>query len=244
MMEIVITMAGFGSRFRRAGYQLPKYQIEAHGRPLFDWSMLSLQGFDCCNPHYCFLVRGEDRAEGFIHQRCEQLGIRHFDLVELDQPTDGQATTALLAAQVWDPKQPLLIYNIDTYVEPGWMNASALRGDGFIPCFCGEGDHWSFVRLDETGRAAEVREKVRISQHCTLGAYYFRTAGLYQQLYHSYYTQGGEQNLEMGERYVAPLYNHLIQLGGEVYIDTIPQKVVHILGTPQELEVFLGEGTQ
>ena len=45
-MTIVITMAGLGSRFRKAGYNVPKYMIEAHGKTLFEWSMESLKGFD------------------------------------------------------------------------------------------------------------------------------------------------------------------------------------------------------
>ena len=34
-MTIVITMAGLGSRFRKAGYTVPKYQIEVNGHTLF-----------------------------------------------------------------------------------------------------------------------------------------------------------------------------------------------------------------
>ena len=44
-MTILITMAGLGTRFREAGYTVPKYQIEAKGKTLFAWSMESLAGF-------------------------------------------------------------------------------------------------------------------------------------------------------------------------------------------------------
>ena len=47
-------------------------------------------------------------------------------------------------------------------------------GDGFIPCFKAEGTHWSFVKLNDTGKAVEVREKERISDNCTIGLYYFK----------------------------------------------------------------------
>ena len=45
-MTIIITMAGLGSRFRKAGYECPKYMIEAKGKTLFEWSMGSLIGYN------------------------------------------------------------------------------------------------------------------------------------------------------------------------------------------------------
>lgn len=185
-MTIVIAMAGLGNRFRQAGYSVPKYQIKAKGKPLFDWSMISLSGYLDGTERFIFITRKEDKAEDFIQERCQVLNINDYKVIELDHLTDGQATTAMLAAPYWNRGDALLIYNIDTYVEPGVMNASQLKGDGFIPCFAGQGDHWSFVRLNSVGEAVEVREKVRISEHCTLGAYYFKTCDLYEQLYHKY----------------------------------------------------------
>ena len=38
-IDIVITMGGLGSRFRKMGYQVPKYMIEAKGKSLFEWSL-------------------------------------------------------------------------------------------------------------------------------------------------------------------------------------------------------------
>lgn len=241
-LTIVITMAGIGNRFRKVGYTVPKYQIEAHGRPLFDWSMLSLQGYASLSPNYIFIVRAQDKASAFIKVRCSMLKITEFKMIEIDELTDGQATTAMLAAATWNSGLPVLIYNIDTYVEPGEMNAQQLCGDGFIPCFNGEGDHWSFVKTDAFGKAIEVREKERISDHCTLGAYYFKTGLLYEQLYRRYYFD--EKRMEKGEKYIAPLYNELITSGGTVCISDVPVQTVHVLGTPEELELFLRESIE
>lgn len=236
-MTIVITMAGLGSRFRKAGYKVPKYMIEAHGKTLFEWSMESLAGFESEDNAYIFIVRREDNASAFICQTCKKMGIERVKVIEIDALTDGQATTAMLAATEWDKETSLLIYNIDTYVEAGEMNENQIEGDGFIPCFHAEGTHWSFVKLDAENKAVEVREKERISDNCTLGAYYFKTCGLYEQLYNEYYSQNDK--LEKGEKYVAPLYNYLIEKGGEVRISIVDFDKVHVLGTPEELEVFL-----
>lgn len=236
-LDIVITMAGLGSRFRKAGYKVPKYMIEAHGKTLFEWSMISLTGYQEMAEQYIFIVRKEDQSSEFIKKECEKLGINKHQVIEIDYLTDGQATTAMLAKDAWNKDNALLIYNIDTYVEPGQMSYEELKGDGFIPCFCGKGDHWSFVKLDKEEKAVEVREKVRISDYCTLGAYYFRSCGLYETLYSEYYFE--DSNLEKGEKYVAPLYNYLISKGKEVYISVVEEKAIHVLGTPEELDVFV-----
>lgn len=188
---------------------------------------------------YIFIAMKEEgiNIEGFIKEKCQELGIANYHLILLDYLTDGQATTATLAEKYWNQEHALLIYNIDTYVEPGQMNSEELKGDGFIPCFKAEGDHWSFVRLDEQDRVVEIREKQRISDHCTLGAYYFKTCGLYKKLYDEYYSE--EKNLVKGEKYVAPLYDYLLSQGGEIYISDIAPERVHVLGTPEELEYFL-----
>lgn len=240
-IDIVITMGGLGSRFRKAGYTVPKYMIEAKGKTLFEWSIISLDGYKEQIDKYIFIAMRDDTCdvEGFITAKCKEIGIVNYEVMLLNYLTDGQATTAMLAEKYWCPDHGLLIYNIDTYVEPGEMNSEELHGDGFIPCFQAEGDHWSFVRLDGKGQVVEIKEKQRISQYCTLGAYYFKTCALYKSLYDEYYSQ--TQNLVNGEKYVAPLYDYLLKKNGEIYISNIDPKRVHVLGTPEELDIFLNE---
>ena len=88
-------------------------------------------------------------------------------------------------------------------------------------------------------RLLEIKEKQRISNYCTLGAYYFKTCGLYEDLYNEYYSK--TQELVNGEKYVAPLYDYLLSKGGEIYISDIEPARVHVLGTPEELQAFLDE---
>ena len=204
--------------------------------------MISLEGYMDRADKYVFIAMKDENndVEGFIRSKCEELSIMDPKVILLDYLTDGQATTAMLADKYWEREHALLIYNIDTYVEAGEMNSAELKGDGFIPCFQAEGDHWSFVRLDDTGRVAEIKEKKRISNYCTLGAYYFRTCALYEDLYNEYY-QNKDRELVNGEKYVAPLYDYLLSKGGDIYISDISPEKVHVLGTPEELQAFLRE---
>lgn len=237
MTTVVITMAGRGQRFRDAGHDGPKYTIEVHGRTLFAWSLLSLSSWLRSGVHLVLVARAEDQAGPFVRAQCAQLGIMSFALVELDHTTDGQATTVLAAAaQVLDLDAPLLVYNIDTHVDPGALAADRVRGDGWLPCFPGPGAAWSFARADDDGRVLEVREKERISEDATIGLYWFRSFRLYQELYDG--AVGAGRGVQAGERYIAPLYDDLVQRGGRVYLERLPFEAVVPLGTPAEVAAF------
>lgn len=236
-MQIIITMAGLGTRFRKAGYDCPKYMIGAKGKTLFEWSLDSLLDYNPYVGKYIFVVRSEDNSGNFIREQCKKYGIKNIEIIEIDYMTDGQATTCMLAIPHCNPDESIMVYNIDTYVEPYEMKYLDITGDGHIPCFHADGDHWSFARLDEKGSVVEVREKVRISDNCTLGAYYFSSAKLYKKLYDEYYSDNSK--IEKNEKYIAPLYNYMIEKGMKVTISTVDVEKVHVLGTPEELNVFL-----
>ncbi|MDQ3715319.1 MAG: NTP transferase domain-containing protein [Actinomycetota bacterium] len=238
MTTVVVTMAGRSQRFRDAGYDAPKFTIEVHGRTLFEWSLRSLWSWLTLDDVHLILVsRREDAAQGFVRRRCEAFGIASWSLVELDHTTDGQATSVLAALpQVVDLDAALLIYNIDTHVDPAVLSADRVRGDGWLPCFPGRGAAWSFARADQDGRVLEVREKQRISDDATIGLYWFRSFRLYENLY-AQASQAG-RGLHAGERYIAPLYDDLVRRGGTVYLERLPYEAVVPLGTPAEVEAF------
>jgi NDP-sugar pyrophosphorylase family protein len=236
---IAITMAGFGSRFRDAGYDCPKYMISVRGDTLFGWSLRGLDRFIKTGSPFLFVVRAADQAEDFILHGAKAAGIDAVTVIPLDTPTDGQATTAKIAAEHALASNPFAVFNIDTAVAPGILDPTLVRGAGWIPCFDAPGEGWSFVRLGQGGAAVEIREKRRISNHATLGFYWFESAALYRAAYRTYYATGGRE--EQNERYVAPLYNQLIAEGRSVYIHDVPQQAVTPLGTPQELSAFLAD---
>jgi len=231
----IITMAGEGSRFRRAGYDCPKYEIEARGRSLFDWSMMSLEAFFPHITQWVFVTRHRD-AERYVQRHAAALGLAGVTLVPLSELTDGQATTVLLALEhVVAPGQRLLIYNIDTHLVPGSARPEHVRGAGWVPCFQAPGDHWSFVKMDEDGLASAVVEKVRISSNCSVGLYDMASVDVFRQAYRNLYELGDP---DLKERYVAPLYQQLIDDGEDVYGSVIPFDAVIPLGTPAELHAF------
>lgn len=237
--NIVITMAGRGSRFYKAGYNQPKYEIVAHGKSLFEWSMSSLLNFITPDSRIIFVCLKENDSRAFIEENMKSFTRADVHILELDDITDGQATTAWLSKSLWKPDAALLIYNIDTYVEPYALTTQDIKpgSDGWIPCFKAAGDHWSFARTGDNGWVVEVAEKRRVSDLATIGLYWFKSGEQYIESYTRFFSN--DLNLVNGERYIAPLYADMITHGGHISVSDLPISAVHVLGTPEELNVFI-----
>jgi dTDP-glucose pyrophosphorylase len=238
-LNVVITMAGRGSRFYDAGYKVPKYEIMAHDRTLFEWSMLSLKNFLASDSRVIFVCLEENKSSDFVLRQTKELGHTDVHIIELKELTDGQATSAYLSRELWNPDWPLLIYNIDTYVKPHALLPSDIRpgSDGWVPCFQVPGEHWSFVKLGDDGWAVDLAEKQRISDFASIGLYWFSRADRYAALYDRFFSE--TKNLVRGEKYIAPLYRQLLAEGGKVSVSDLRLSDVHVLGTPVELNQFL-----
>lgn len=235
---VAITMAGAGRRFVEAGYDRPKYEIEVGGRPLFDWSMMAVRAFLDAGWVASFATRTKLESGPFLERRCAEMGIAMGPVIELDGVTDGQATTALYLAQRAPADQPFLVFNIDTFVAPGAMAPDAIAPGvaGWVPCFPGPGEGWSFARTDGSDRVVELREKARISPHATVGLYWFDRAARYVELYDAFFRDGA--GTEKGERYIAPMYNRMIAQGDLVTMLDISPDDVGMLGTPNQVAAF------
>ena len=238
-INVVITMAGRGSRFYDAGYKVPKYEIIAHERSLFEWSMLSLKNFLKSDSRVIFVCLEENNSSEFVLRQTKVLGLSDVHIIELKELTDGQATSTYLSRELWNPEWPLLIYNVDTYVKPEALRPGDIRpgSDGWVPCFQVPGNHWSFVKLGDDGWAVDLAEKQRISDFASIGLYWFSRAGRYVELYDRFFSD--PKNLVRGEKYIAPIYRQLLTEGGTVSISDLRLSDVHVLGTPAELHQFL-----
>lgn len=232
-MKVIITMAGDGTRFKNAGIRKEKYRLQVQNRTMFEWAMRSLKQF--FDEEFIFVIREDHNAREFVSDRCADLGIEKYNIVELKERTSGQATTALAADKYVKSTDSVAIYNIDTYVEEGNLSPSDLRGDGCIPVFGAEGDSWSFAKVDNDGNVTAVSEKEPISDLASLGLYHFDEWKYFVKAF-DIAASGVES--EYGERYIAPLYNELIDRGHRVTVDRVPAEDVHILGTPADVIEF------
>jgi len=226
-MKVLLTMAGLGSRFKNAGFQEEKYAISFRDHTLLEWSLASLLAF---REHPLILItRRFEGIEEELHEKAATLGFQNREVIVIEEVTRGQAETATLAAPFFAKEDDsILIFNTDTYIDPKTLKPSDIRGAGWIPTFNAPGDKWSFVDADESGRARRTTEKVRISDDCSVGVYYFDSFRGFQDL-----VKNANSETEL---YVAPLYNDWIGHGKSVYLHRLPEEAVTVLGTPEDLD--------
>lgn len=235
-MKVIIAMAGEGSRFRKAGIQVPKHEIVVQKKSLFEWSMLTLNDF--FDEKFIFITRKGFYNKEFIYEKCLKLGIAEYEILEIDYLTDGQASTVMCSDKIVNDEDEILIYNIDTYVKENSILKKDILDDyeGFIPIFDAIGDKWSFVKLDNEENVIGVAEKKRISNWGSIGLYYFKSWRMYKEIFEDI-----EQDIknEFKETYIAPMYKRLIGKGKKIGIKKINKDNVHVLGTPEDVDIFI-----
>lgn len=239
---IVIPMAGLSSRFFKAGYQQPKYMLEAHGISLFDHAILSFKAYFDSEP-FLFIVRADFDTPAFVEQRCVALGIKQFEIHVLNQETRGQAETVYLGLTDINDSTPITIFNIDTFRPEFQLPALCQFADGYLEVFKGEGDNWSYAKpiTEDSDKVIETAEKNPISDLCSTGLYYFAHAGDFKRAFEVEAAKPASQ-WQKQELYIAPLYNQLIAQGLDIRYHLIEREQVIFCGVPQEYLDFLKQG--
>jgi dTDP-glucose pyrophosphorylase len=233
-MTIIYTMAGRGKRFLQGGFTEEKYKIFVKGKTLFEYALMSMTNLEI--KEVIFVIRFDDKNEEFIHNLAS-LYFSNYQIYRLQEDSPGQAFTALQAIENLNLQGPILIFNIDTFIEPGSLSLEMFeRVDGSIPCFSAEGEHWSFVKTNTSGFAVEIAEKKRISDNCSIGLYYFVTTEIFRVAYEETYNRTIR---DTNEHYISTIYNYMVNNGNIVNVPIINQNKVHCLGTPKEVEEFL-----
>ena len=229
-MNILIPMAGAGSRFEQAGYTFPKPLIEIHGKPMIQKVVenLNLDG------RHIFIVQKE-HYDKFALKYLLPLIAPGCEIVQVDGVTEGAACTTLLAKQFIDNDAPLITANSDQFVEFGDKWKEKLGDDGSILTFEATHPKWSFAKVED-GMVKEVAEKKPISSTATVGVYHWAKGSDYVK----YAEQMIEKNIRVNnEFYVCPVFNEAIADGKQ--IKNIPVKRMWGLGTPEDLRTYLSE---
>ena len=232
-MNVLIPMAGAGTRFEKAGYTFPKPLIEVNGKPMIQVVVENLN----VDAKHIFIVQ---------KSHYEQYNLKHLlslispgcEIIQVEGITEGAACTTLLAKKFIDNKEPLLIANSDQFVE--WdsneflYSMQADKVDAGILTFQSFHPKWSFAKLDEDGFVDEVAEKKPISENATVGIYYWSKG--------SDYVKYAEQMIDRDRRvnnefYVCPVFNEAIEDNKKIKI--FPIDKMWGMGTPEDLERFI-----
>ena len=236
MLNIVIPMAGRGSRFAQVGYENPKPLIEIKGLPMIQYVIGNLRPRSA--HRFIFIVLSEHLDRFNVEEILVRLAPGCV-VVPTRGVTEGAACTVLLAKEYIDTAQPLMIANSDQWVETSiddyLAHANEDGLDGMIMTMFADDPKWSYVGFGADNRIDRVVEKEVISNEATVGIYNFRSGKDFVRAAESMINKDIRVN---GEFYVAPVYNELLAGGANIGFHNVGPNM-HGLGTPEDLTEFL-----
>jgi dTDP-glucose pyrophosphorylase len=237
-MNIVLPVAGRGNRFRKAGYTDSKPFIDINGKLMVQRVIENLNIEFDGKFKFIIICLKEDYEKYDFDKFEDWIGHGFYDIIVLDEVTEGAAQTVLCAKDWINNDIPLLTFNSDQLIDynPKETFERFEKFDGGIPCFYGEGTDWSYAKVDGGGFVTEVAEKVEISNDATAGYYYWKRGSDFVK----YAEQMIEHNDRQGtnkEYYIAPVYNWAIKDGKKIVISSTNEVIQ--LGTPEYLERFI-----
>lgn len=243
-MQIVIPMSGFGERFRRAGYTVPKPLIEVDGKPIIAHVIDRFPGetdflFICNEDH---LADPQFRMREILRRHCPQGRIIGIPAHKL-----GPVNAVLQAAGMLDPAKPTIV----NYCDFNWLwdyeafkaFAAGSGCDGAVVCYRGFHPHmlgsvnYAYVR-EQDGRVLDIQEKkpwtdTPMQEFASSGTYYFRSGALATD----YFAKSMRPDLALnGEFYVSLAYKPMLEDGRRIEVFEIPFFMQW--GTPEDLEEY------
>jgi dTDP-glucose pyrophosphorylase len=241
MLNIVLPIAGRGSRFQMAGYTQPKPLIPLHGSPMIVTVVNNVR--PQCDHRFIFVALAEHLEHAGMREALTAAA-PGCEIVPVDRVTEGAACTVLLARAHINSDDPLMLANSDQWVDIniddylGSMERQ--RADGLIMTMRADDPKWSFVGLSNSRLVTRVVEKEVISNEATVGIYNFRRGRDFVRAAEQMIAKNLRVNNEF---YVAPVYNELIEQGARIAIYNVGREGAGMygLGIPADLEQFLAD---
>ena len=241
MLNIVLPIAGRGSRFAVAGYAQPKPLIPVHGLPMIAAVVRNVRPQRA--HRFIFVALAEHLEHAGMREALSQAAPGCV-IIPVDRVTEGAACTVLLAREFINSDEPLMLANSDQWVDIDiddyLASQDRQRADGLIMTMKADDPKWSFVGLNGKRLVTRVVEKEVISNEATVGIYNFGRGSDFVRAADGMIAKNLRVNNEF---YVAPVYNELIAEGARIAIYNVGREGAGMygLGIPSDLESFLAD---
>jgi len=243
-MQILIPMSGFGERFKKVGYSVPKPLIEVDGKTIIEHIVEMFPGQD----KIIFICNKDHLIEKKYHMREILNNIApKSKIIGIDPHKLGPIHAVLQVIDQINLQEPTIVNYADFTCDWDFVNfcrtVSESGCDGAIPCYRGFHPHtlWSnyYAYVPEIEmRATNIQEKQPFTdspkdEFASSGTYYFKNAFLMQE----YFERCIQEGLTVGgEYYVSMAYKPMIDDGLNIQV----YELDHFMqwGTPLDLEEY------
>jgi len=232
-------MAGSGARFSKAGYKIPKPLIPIKNKPMIELVVENLR--PTIDHRFIFICQVQHLRSYPLRELLEKKAFG-CEIIEVKEVTEGAACTVLLAKELIDNQDQLMIANCDQFIDIDINNYLAILNntdaDGLIMTMKAYDDKWSFIKLNSNNEITKVVEKTVVSDEATVGIYNFLRGSDFVAACEVMIAKNFRVNNEF---YIAPVYNEMIQAGKNIKYFNIGNlgESMHGLGTPEDLNLFM-----
>jgi dTDP-glucose pyrophosphorylase len=231
-MNILIPMAGAGKRFKDQGIDMPKPLILIDDKPIIQHVLESIK----IEGNFIFAVQRE---------HYEQFNLELFlksikpdcKIIIIESLTEGAASTCLLAKDLINNDDKLLICDSDSIVKFQPVLLGNYLMDGAILTFNDDKPCWSFVESNgNLQKITKVEEKNPISNYASCGRYYWKHGKDFV-----YYAEKmiSDDNKTNGEYYVSSVYSYAINDGKNIINVLVDE--FDCLGTPEYMNEYIAK---
>jgi len=229
-MNILIPMAGLGSRFSSVGYDVPKPLIKIENKPMIQLAVETL-GFE---GNYIFVIK----KDHLIKNKIKKL-VKNSTIIEIDYTTEGPASSALLAKEYINNDEELIIANCDQIMwwDPDIVlkQIRSTNYDGVVITYHENTPKNSYASVNRKGEVKEIKEKEVISNISLNGIHYWKKGNFFISSAEKMINKDIRYNNEF---YIGPTYNQLINRGYKIGIYHIPNEMHNAVGTPEDLNLY------
>jgi RpiB/LacA/LacB family sugar-phosphate isomerase len=230
--NILVPMAGLGSRFIKEGFKVPKQLINIKDKHLID---ISLDCLDYGGCNLIFVVRDETVYNFHMDELLKKKFGDDIKVVVLDKLTDGSVCSCLYAEEYINNDAPLVIHTLDIEFRPVFdpHTMNDLDADGLLLTFKSNSSNYSYADVDELGFVKRTAEKKAISSNACVGIYGFKKGSDFCKYAKDMIARDLRTNNEF---YISPLYNLFIEDGKKILTKSVDK--MHVFGTPDEFHFY------
>lgn len=220
-MHVIVPLAGAGTRLKNK-YKESKPFIKIGDLTLLEISLLGLANYE----KFVFICQLKDVDRLAELLKDSKIMYKKMYIIKgIDGVTSGQAETVKYGLEYVEMDAPILISNCDTFFSSDFTVPDGV--DGALGTFKSSDPGYSYVET-VGGLVSRTAEKEVISNRASNGLYYFSSKKLFLEAY-----EKTDWRI-LREKYVAPMYNYLIDL--DLSVVEVPMRVTMPLGTPEEID--------
>jgi choline kinase len=238
-MNIIISCAGLGNRFKERGFITPKHLLKVGDKTLIE---LAIESLDIPGKYF-FIIRTDEGMNNDILKEVLKRVKPDCEIIEIDYVTEGPASSCYLVKDLIDMDNELIVTNCDQVLEYNGARFLDVTRQSGLDCsvltYVSTEQKNSFIQLDDNGNTVSIKEKIVISNTALIGVHYFKKTHYFFDIYSEIYSKN--IRAENGEFYLSTICNEMIGRYNVGHVPLIEGERYYSTGTPNDYFSYLRE---